>query len=113
MRISCRKRWLLQRTSRRLRRSDPHLAAMLAIFARLYVGEVIVSREQAASQAARRWRRPIRLAIMVACTAAGVTARTGRAVRQAVRTWATIRRRIGSLTQTFLASSPVTHPPAR
>jgi hypothetical protein len=46
------RRWVLWRMERGLRRSDPHLAAMLAIFARLTVGEAITSAEQ--RSAARR-----------------------------------------------------------
>lgn len=34
MRIPCHHRWVLWRLSRSVRESDPHLAAMLAIFAR-------------------------------------------------------------------------------
>lgn len=47
MRIPGRQHWLLRRMDRRLRRSDPHLAVMLAIFARLSAAEAISSREQA------------------------------------------------------------------
>lgn len=47
--IPCRQRWILWRTGRALRRSYPHLAAMLAIFTRLTTGEAIASREQ------KRW----------------------------------------------------------
>lgn len=47
MRIPYRHHWLLRRMDRRLRRSDPHMAAMLAIFARLNAGEAMTSREQA------------------------------------------------------------------
>lgn len=36
----------LRAIERQLRRSDPRLAAMLAIFARLNAGEAIISREQ-------------------------------------------------------------------
>jgi hypothetical protein len=46
MTIPYRQHWLLRRMNRSLRRSDPHLAAMLAIFARLTVGEAIISQEQ-------------------------------------------------------------------
>lgn len=46
MRIPCRQRWLLRRTDRMLRRSDPHLAVMLAIFAMLHSREAINSVEQ-------------------------------------------------------------------
>lgn len=47
MRVSYYQRWLLWRMSRRVCRSDPHLAAMLTIFARLYAAETISSVEQA------------------------------------------------------------------
>jgi hypothetical protein len=113
MRIPYRQQWLLRRTNRRLRRSDPHLAAMLGIFARLYAGEAIISREQAASPAARLWRRLIRLAVMVACTAAGVIACTRRTARRTARAWATICRQISKMTHTLLSPSPVAHPPVR
>ena len=46
MTIPYRQHWLLRRTERTLRRSDPHLAAMLAIFARLCAAETIASCEQ-------------------------------------------------------------------
>jgi hypothetical protein len=41
---------------RELRRSEPHMAAMLAIFARLYAGEVIIGREQERPAAIRKRR---------------------------------------------------------
>jgi hypothetical protein len=47
MRVPFRASWRLRAIERGLRRSEPHLAAMLAIFAHLYAGEVIISREQA------------------------------------------------------------------
>lgn len=47
MRIPCRQRGLLRHMDRTLSRSDPHLAAMLALFARLYGSETITSPEQA------------------------------------------------------------------
>jgi hypothetical protein len=53
MRVPCRQRWVLWRLSRDLRRSDPHLAAILAIFGRLNAGEAIDSNEQAV--AASEW----------------------------------------------------------
>jgi hypothetical protein len=55
MRVPYRQHWALWRIERRLRRSDPHLAAMLAIFARLTAGEVIASTEQAANSGS--WMR--------------------------------------------------------
>lgn len=54
MRIPYRQHWLLRRMDRRLRRSDPHMAAMLAIFARLSAGEPMTSREQAHSDSRLR-----------------------------------------------------------
>lgn len=56
VRIPYRRHWLLRTMNRSLRRSHPHLAAMLAIFARLNVGEAITSVEQAASPGVRAWR---------------------------------------------------------
>jgi hypothetical protein len=46
MRLPFRQFWQLRDIERRLRRSEPHMAAMLAIFARLNAGEAIISREQ-------------------------------------------------------------------
>ena len=45
MTIPGRRRWVLWRLERGLRRSDPHLAAMLVIFARLAADEAITSTE--------------------------------------------------------------------
>jgi hypothetical protein len=45
--VPFRQHWVLWRLGLSLRRSDPHLAAMLAIFARLTAGEAVRSREQA------------------------------------------------------------------
>ncbi len=47
MMFRCHQRWVLWRMDHRLRRSDPHLAAMLAIFAKLYAGEAIPGRRPA------------------------------------------------------------------
>jgi hypothetical protein len=55
MRIPCRYRRPLRRIERGLCRSDPHLAAMLVIFAQLYATEAIVSTEQAGHRPAPRW----------------------------------------------------------
>ena len=43
MRIPYPQHWVLRRIEGSLRRSDPHMVAMLAIFARLTAGEVITS----------------------------------------------------------------------
>ncbi len=45
----------LQRIDRRITQSDPQLAAMLAIFARLNAGEAIASTEQARPRRTRPW----------------------------------------------------------
>lgn len=45
--VSYTQHWRLRRMDRWMSRSDPHLAAMLAIFARLTVDEPIASIEQA------------------------------------------------------------------
>src|SRR5579863_10413420 len=47
MMFRCHQRWVLWRMDHRLRRSDPHLAAMLAIFAKLYAREAIPGRRPA------------------------------------------------------------------
>jgi hypothetical protein len=74
---------------RGLRRSDPHLAAMLAIFATLTVGEVITSTEQ--RNAVRHWIRRV----------LAVTACARRAMRGIGRVCTAVRRRFrGSVRQT-------------
>ena len=70
MRIPYRQRWLLWRIEHRLARSDPHIAAMLAIFARLYLGEAIISVEQAGPHRLRCWLA--RLARAAAITSAAL-----------------------------------------
>lgn len=69
--MPCRRWWLLRRTDYGLRRSDPHLAVMLAIFARLYAGEAITSREHAHRDTRAR-RALARLADMMAGMAVGL-----------------------------------------
>lgn len=61
MNVPWRQRWLLRRIDHGLRRSDPHMAAMLAIFARLYACEAIVSSEQTGLRRMRVWRDLARL----------------------------------------------------
>lgn len=74
MRIPYRQHWLLRRVNRSLCRSDPQLAAMLAIFARLNAGEVITSREQAGPLGARVIRSLGWLGKAIAGVAAGLIA---------------------------------------
>jgi hypothetical protein len=91
--IPCRQHWVLWRLGRRLRRSDPHLAAMLVIFTRLTAGEAINSREQAA--AIGDWVRGglARLGRAVAVTAVRLRACARRARRRLRCAWSTARRR--------------------
>jgi hypothetical protein len=51
----------LRRMDRWMSRSDPHLAAMLAIFARLNAGEAIASIEQARFRHTRPWGNLVRM----------------------------------------------------
>jgi hypothetical protein len=53
--------WRLRRMERWISRSDPHLAAMLAIFARLTAGEAIASAEQSRFRDRRAWGNLIRM----------------------------------------------------
>ena len=103
MTIPGRRRWVLWRLECGLRRSDPHLAVMLAIFATLAAGEAITSNEQ--RNAARRWiRRSLAgLGRVLAAVAASVSVCARRAMRgiglagAAVR-WrlrASVRRAVG------------------
>jgi hypothetical protein len=75
----------LRRIDRRLGRSDPHLAAMLTIFARLYASEVIVSTEQA---------RHVRLSAWPAMAVAGAAACARWLFRRAASACAAARRRL-------------------
>jgi hypothetical protein len=77
---------LLRRIERRLCRSDPQLAAMLAIFAQLYASEVLTSPEQRARARRIAWLRGAvaRLAVgLSAC--AGALSRAARAVGRITR----------------------------
>ena len=55
MRVRYIQRWRLRRMDRWMARSDPHLAAMLTIFARLSAGEPIASIEQAGFRHTGAW----------------------------------------------------------
>ena len=81
MTIPGRRRWVLWRLERGLRRSDPHLAAMLVIFARLAADEAITSTEQ--RYATRRWIRCglAGLSRVLAAVAASVSVCVRRAMR--------------------------------
>ncbi len=55
MSVSYTQHWRLRRLDRWMARSDPHLAAMLTIFARLSAGEPIASIEQAGFRHTCAW----------------------------------------------------------
>lgn len=94
--IPCRQRRILSRMARSLRRSDPHLATMLAIFARLTAGEAVDSREQGG--AAGEWvRRGLaRLGRAMAVTAACLGACARRALRAVRYARMAVRRRFSA-----------------
>jgi hypothetical protein len=92
MRTSYRQRWLLRRMERGLCRSDPHLAAMLAIFARLTMGEAITSAEQA--QRGTKLRRGLAcLADALASVTAWLADYACRVSRRIAIVWAVALRR--------------------
>jgi hypothetical protein len=95
MRIPYRQHWLLRRMNRSLCRSDPHLAAMLAIFARLNAGEVISSREQESPLGISVIRSLGWLGKITAGVAAGLIACGHWMPRRAASARATVRRRFG------------------
>lgn len=75
MRLPFRQSWQLRATEHELRRSAPRLAAMLAIFSRLYIRESVTSREQA-----RRpgdWLRPVLAAVASAIGGLAAAVRWG------------------------------------
>lgn len=80
MRLPCRHSWQLRRIERRLRRSAPHLAAMLAIFTRLSAGEAATGREPLPVPASR-----VRMIITV--VAGAVIAVAAAAVWSIRRAW--------------------------
>jgi hypothetical protein len=59
--VSYTQHWRLRRMDRWISRSDPHLAAMLAIFARLAADEAIASIEQARFRHSRPWGNLVRM----------------------------------------------------
>lgn len=78
MRPSFRQFRQLRDIERELCRSDPHLAAMLAIFARLTAGEPVISREQARPAAVHVRRVLAALAGAIAGVAAAARWVSGR-----------------------------------
>jgi hypothetical protein len=59
--VSYTQHWRLRRMDRWMSRSDPHLAAMLAIFARLTADEAIASVEQSRFRHTRPWGNLVRM----------------------------------------------------
>ena len=81
--VSYTQHWRLRRMERWMRRSDPHLAAMLAIFARLTAGEVIASIEQAGFRRTGAWHNLSRMkaaALLLVAYASRALRCLGRAV---------------------------------
>jgi hypothetical protein len=90
MYIPYHQRRLLRRAERGLRRSDPHLAAMLMIFARLYARETLVSPEQPVRVRAAAW-----LLSAVVCLAGGVSGAARALSRRVAAAWGAVRDRLG------------------
>lgn len=107
--IPYRRRWTLWRTERRLRRSAPHLAAMLAIFARLTAGEAIASREQAGR--ADRIRRAAAWLRRGLAAAAAWLSGCGRRVRRRLRCAAALRWRLGASARNSADLPPIRENP--
>lgn len=113
MRIPYRRYWLLRRMNRNLRRSDPHLAAMLAIFARLNAGETITSREQAGPFGVRVMRSLSWLGNAIACLAAGLIACGHWVSRRAASARAAVRCRFSRAARATGGRSSPVYPPTR
>ena len=94
--------WQLRAIERGLRRSAPHTAAMLAIFARLTAGEAIASREQVHPPGSRLRRTLAILAGAIAGLAACLTA----IGRRAAVACAAARRQFHRTARVGLGASP-------
>lgn len=94
MRFSYRQGWALRRLGRGLRRSDPHLAAMLVIFTRLTAGEAIASREQARPAGGRIRRGLVWLGHAMAAVVACLSTCVRRVLHRAARTCVAVRSRL-------------------
>ena len=112
MTIPYRQRWLLRRMDRRLCRSDPHMAAMLAIFARLTTGEAITSIEQADRPDTRVRRCLAWLGTALAGMVAFLAACARWVFRHVAAACAAARRRSGGTTRTAPSASSAARPPA-
>jgi hypothetical protein len=113
VRIPYRERWLLRGVDRRLCRSDPHLATMLAIFARLNAGEAITGQEQATSPGARTRRGLAWLAETLAHLAAVLVACAGRTSRHAAGACAAVWRWLSRVARAAAGAPSPACPPMR
>jgi hypothetical protein len=91
MQFPYRRQRLLRRIERGLRRSDPQLAAMLAIFTQLCASEVLVSPEQQAPVHRAAWLRGA--VARLAARLSGCAAALSRLARAA---WRAARGRLGA-----------------
>jgi hypothetical protein len=89
--VSYTQHWRLRRMDRWMSRSDPHLAAMLAIFARLTAGEAIASIEQARFRRTRPWGNLVRMGqalwLLITCAITYVRRAIGWTARAVARPW--------------------------
>lgn len=109
MRLSFRQAWQLRGIERRLRRSEPHMAAMLGIFTMLTAEEAISSCEQVRRPG--NWLRPL-LAVLAAAIA-GFALAARWVARQAARPCVAAHRRLNRTAPTPLGTpSAAENPPA-
>jgi hypothetical protein len=112
MGTSYRQRWLLRRIERGLCRSDPHMAGMLAIFARLTMGEAITSAEQA--QRGTKLRRGLAcLADALVSVTAWLADYACRVSRCIAIAWTVARRRFNRAIRATRAAQPEARQPLR
>lgn len=104
MSIRFRERRLLRRRASALRAADPHLAAMLAVFAQITATEALPSTEQIS----RRCPRLLPTLAVVAAVAARMVRAAARGIRRSVAGCASGLRAIGGR----LAGGPTRLPPA-
>lgn len=84
MRFPFRECWKLRAIERELRLSEPHLAGMLTIFAKLNAGEAVISGEQADRRGERVGDAPNRTFSLMAVRADGPQPRPPRPQRPAL-----------------------------
>lgn len=108
MSLSCRQQRLLGRTGDAICRSDPRLASMLALFARLAAGEEMPGREQLRAPALSRLRASVLMAAAAAATLVTCAAAAcARAIRSAIAAGAALASRVaGSRRPTGPVAAP-------